>query len=171
MKVGLVPPIVDEGVGAPSWPRVLDIARRAEAGGVDSLWVIDHLIFRYPDRPEFGLHEASVILTALAVATSRVELGTLVLSTSFRPPAVLAKMAATIDSIAGGRLILGLGCGWHEPEYKAFGFPFDHRVGRFEEAMAVIAPLVRGERVTLAGQWTQVHDCVLSRHPAGPSRS
>ena len=165
MKIGLVVPIVDEGVGAPSWPRMLEISRRAEDGGMDSLWVIDHLIFRYPDQPEYGLHEASVILAALAVATRRVELGTLVLSTSFRPPAVLAKMAATIDSIAGGRVILGLGCGWHEPEYQAFGFPFDHRVGRFEEAMAVIAPLVRGGRVTLAGRWTEVHDSVLLPPP------
>jgi alkanesulfonate monooxygenase SsuD/methylene tetrahydromethanopterin reductase-like flavin-dependent oxidoreductase (luciferase family) len=165
MKVGLVAPIMDEGVGVPSWTRLLDIARRAEDGGIDALWVIDHLIFRYPDRPEYGIHEASVIFAALAAVTKRVELGTLVLSTSFRPPAVLAKMAATIDAIAGGRLILGLGCGWHEPEYKTFGFPFDHRVGRFEEAMAVIAPLVRGERVTLAGRWIEVHDCVLLPPP------
>ena len=77
-------------------------------------------------------------------------------------------MAATTDAIAGGRLILGLGCGWHEPEYKAFGFPFDHRVGRFEEAMAVIAPLVRGERVTLAGRWIEVHDSVLLPPPIRP---
>src|SRR5206468_7534 len=92
----------------------------------------------------------------------------LVLSTSFRPPAVLAKMAATADAIAGGRLILGLGCGWHEGEYEAFGLPFDHRVGRFEEAMAVIAPLVRGERVTFDGQWTRVDDSVLIPPPLPP---
>ena len=66
--------------------------------------------------------------------TERVALGTLVLGTGFRPPALMAKMAATLDSISSGRLILGLGAGWHEPEYTAFGYPFDHRVGRFEEA-------------------------------------
>jgi alkanesulfonate monooxygenase SsuD/methylene tetrahydromethanopterin reductase-like flavin-dependent oxidoreductase (luciferase family) len=79
---------------------------------------------------------------------------------------VLAKSAATIDRISGGRLILGLGCGWHEPEYIAFGFPFDHRVGRFEEAMAIISPLLRGERVTLHGRYNHVTDCVLLPPPA-----
>ena len=69
-------------------------------------------------------------------------------------PGLLAKMAATPDEVAGGRLILGLGCGWHEPEYQAFGYPFDHRVGRFEEALRIIVPLIRGERVTFDGTWT-----------------
>ena len=164
----MVVPIVDEGKGVPPWSRVLRLARRAEAGGVDSLWVIDHLMFRYPDRPEYGLHEADAILAALAATTERVELGTLVLATSFRSPAVLAKTAATVDEIAGGRLILGLGCGWHDPEYEAFGFPLDHRVGRFEESMAIIAPLVRGERVTFAGRWSSVDDCVLLPPPRRP---
>jgi len=153
MKIGMVVPIVDEGTGAgaPDWPEVLGLATRAEQAGLDSLWIIDHLVLGNADRPEFGLHEATTILAALAASTSRVELGTLVLATSFRPPAVLAKMAATIDRVAGGRLILGLGCGWHEPEYRAFGFPFDHRVGRFEESMAIIEPLLEGKRVTFRG--------------------
>jgi alkanesulfonate monooxygenase SsuD/methylene tetrahydromethanopterin reductase-like flavin-dependent oxidoreductase (luciferase family) len=168
MKVGMVVPIVDEGTdaGVPDWPVVASLSARAEEGGLDSLWVIDHLVLGNAQRPEYGLHEAITVLAALAASTSRVELGTLVLATSFRPASVLAKMAATIDRISGGRLILGLGCGWHEPEYTAFGFPFDHRVGRFEEAMSIISPLLAGERVTVHGRWIDVTDCVLLPPPA-----
>jgi luciferase-type oxidoreductase len=167
MKVGMVIPIVDEGTGAgaPDWPAVLDLARRGEAAGMDSLWVIDHLVLGNAERPVYGLHEAITILAALAASTTRVELGTLVLATSFRPPAVLAKMAATIDRISAQRLILGLGCGWHQPEYDQFGFPFDHRVGRFEEAMAIIEPLLQGRQVSLDGQFYQVADCLLLPPP------
>jgi alkanesulfonate monooxygenase SsuD/methylene tetrahydromethanopterin reductase-like flavin-dependent oxidoreductase (luciferase family) len=168
MKIGMVVPIVDEGTGdgVPDWPAVRDLARRGEAAGLDSLWVIDHLVLGNAERPEYGLHEAITILAGLAAATERVELGTLVLATSFRPPAVLAKMAATIDRISGARLILGLGCGWHKPEYDTFGFPFDHRVGRFEEAMSIISPLLDGQTVTVAGEYYQVDDCTLLPPPA-----
>ena len=163
----MVVPIIDEGTGtgAPDWPQVLDMATRGEGAALDSLWVIDHLVLGNAERPEYGLHEAIAILAALAASTTRVELGTLVLATSFRPPAVLAKMAATIDRISGQRLILGLGCGWHKPEYDAFGVPFDHRVGRFEEAMAIISPLLDGQRVTVAGEWYQVEACALLPPP------
>ena len=167
MNVGMVATIVDEGTGAgaPDWPAVRDLALRGEAAGMDSLWVIDHLVMGNAERPEYGVHEAITILSALAAVTTRAELGTLVLATSFRPPGVLAKMAATIDRISGQRLILGLGCGWHQPEYDAFGFPFDHRVGRFEEAMSIISPLLEGERVTVEGHFYQVRDCALLPPP------
>ena len=166
MKVGLVLPIADDdGAGTPSWTRILELARRAEAGGIDSLWVFDHLVFRFPDEPESGLHEAWTMLVALAAATERAELGTIVLATPFRPPAWTAKAVATADDISGGRLIVGLGAGWHEPEFTAFGYPFDHRVGRFEEALVLIRRLLDGERVTLDGRWYQVADCVLLPPP------
>jgi len=131
----------------------------------------DHFFYRAADAPigsETGYHEAWTLLSALAVATTRVELGTLVLATSFRPPGLLAKMAATADEVAGGRLILGLGCGWHEPEYEAFGYPFDHRVGRFEEALGIIVPLIHGDRVTFDGQWSAVHEAAILP-PARPT--
>ena len=96
--------------------------------------------------------------------------GRIVLGTGFRPPALLAKMAATLDEIAAGRLTLGLGTGWHEPEYRAFGYPFDHRAGRFEEALQVIVPLVHGERVTFHGQWHDVDDAVIIPPPPRPAR-
>ena len=77
---------------------------------------------------------------------------------------------ATFDEISNGRLILGIGTGWHEPEYTAFGYPFDHRAGRFEETLAIIGPLTRGERVTLHGRWHDVDDAVLIPPPPRPTR-
>jgi alkanesulfonate monooxygenase SsuD/methylene tetrahydromethanopterin reductase-like flavin-dependent oxidoreductase (luciferase family) len=132
--------------------------------------VYDHLLFRLPDQPEDGTHEAWTLLSALAAVTERVELGTIVLGTGFRPPALLAKMAATLDEVANGRLVLGLGTGWHEPEYSAFGYPFDHRAGRFAEALEIITPLLRGERVTVHGRWHDVEDAVLIPPPPRPTR-
>ncbi len=87
--------------------------------------------------------------------------------TSFRSPALLAKIADTLDEISGGRLLLGLGAGWHQPEYEAFGYPFDHLVSRFEEALQVIIPLLRQGRVDFQGHYYQAHNCVL--RPRGPS--
>jgi probable F420-dependent oxidoreductase len=171
MKIGLVLPMADaDGPGASAWPRIKKLARHAEAGGIDSLWIYDHLIFRMPDEDEGGVHEAMTLLTAVAATTDRAELGTIVLGTGFRPPALTAKMAATIDEVANGRLILGLGTGWHEPEYTAFGYPFDHRAGRFEETLEIMLPLLRGERVTFHGRWHQVEDAVLIPPPPRPAR-
>jgi probable F420-dependent oxidoreductase len=171
MKIGMVLPMNDsDGPGASTWLRIRQLAQFAETGGIDSLWVYDHLIFRFPDQDEDGIHEAWTLLAAVAVATERAELGTIVLGTGFRPPALLAKMAATLDEVANGRLILGLGTGWHEPEYSAFGYPFDHRAGRFEEALSIIGPLTRGERVTLHGHWHDVDDVVVIPPPPRPAR-
>jgi len=171
MRVGIVlAQAPEDGAGA-TWSDILGIARRAEEGGVDSLWLSDHFFSSDEGAPvgsEIGYHEAWTILSALAATTSRVQLGTLVLATSFRPPGLLAKMAVTADEVSGGRLILGLGCGWHEPEYTAFGYPFDHRVGRFEEALRIIAPLVRGDRVTVEGQWSQVREAAIRPAPIRP---
>ncbi len=165
MKVGLVlPQGPQEGDGA-SWTEIVALARQAEDGGIDSLWVYDHFLYREQGEPEVGFHEAWTLLSALAAITERVELGTLVLATSFRPAGLLANMAATADDVAAGRLILGLGCGWHEPEYRAFGYPFDHRVGRFEETLRILVPLIRGERVTFKGKWNAVEDAVLLPPP------
>lgn len=167
MKVGLILPQTGTE-GARAWPGIVSLARQAEHGGADSLWICDHFFYRPTDGTETGYHEVWTLLAGLAVATTRVELGTLVLATSFRSPGLLAKMAATADDISNGRLILGLGCGWHEPEYRAFGYPFDHRVGRFEEALQVIVPLLDGERVTLDGRWTSAEDAVVLPRPRRP---
>lgn len=171
MKIGMLLPMNEaDGPGATTWPRVRTLATLAEDGGLDSLWVYDHLIFRLPEQAEDGTLEAWTLLTAVAAVTDRVELGTIVLGTAFRPPALLAKMAATLDEVSGGRLILGLGTGWHEAEYAAFGYPFDHRAGRFEEALGIMLPLLRGERVTFQGRWHDVADAVLIPPPPRPAR-
>jgi alkanesulfonate monooxygenase SsuD/methylene tetrahydromethanopterin reductase-like flavin-dependent oxidoreductase (luciferase family) len=162
-RVGIVLPIADEddGNGVPSYASVRKIALAAEHDGLDSLWVFDHLLFRTADGAESGIHECWTILAAIAEATRRVELGTIVLATAFRNAALQAKMAATLDEVSGGRLIFGIGSGWYEPEFAAFGYPFDHRVGRFEESLAVITGLIRTGRATLDGRWVTAADAAL----------
>jgi len=144
------------------------MARTAEAVGFDSLWVGDHLLYDLPDGSRRGPWEAWTSLAAIAAVTERVELGPLVASTSFHAPAMLAKQAATVDAISGGRLILGLGAGWNEREYRAFGFPYDHRVSRFEEAFTIIRGLLRDGQVDFDGQYYRADDCVLDPPPVRP---
>ena len=161
-KVGVQLPEVERFV---PWPEYLDLARRAEAAGYDSIWVGDHLVYDLPDGSTRGPYEAWTTLAAIASATERVEIGPLVASTGFHAPAMLAKQAATVDAISQGRLILGLGAGWNRGEFDAFGFPYDRRVSRFEEALAIIAPLLREGRTTFHGQFYEVDDCVLDPRP------
>jgi probable F420-dependent oxidoreductase len=165
MKIGLMLPLgADETDG---FPVLRAMALGAESSGLDSVWGADHLVFR-DDEGVFGIHECWTVLTAVAAITSRVEIGPLVLALPFRNPALVAKMAAQLDEVSGGRLILGLGCGWHEPEFDAFGYPFDHRVGRFEEGMAIVAPLLRGETVSFSGRWHSASEAVLLPKPVRP---
>jgi alkanesulfonate monooxygenase SsuD/methylene tetrahydromethanopterin reductase-like flavin-dependent oxidoreductase (luciferase family) len=166
MKVGLSLAQAPEDGSGGTWREVLAMARLAESGGADSVWVCDHFLHRPADAPQVGYHEAFTLVSALAAATERIEIGTLVLATTFRPPGLLAKMAATADDVAGGRLILGLGCGWYEPEYTAFGYPFDHRVGRFEEALEIVARLLREGSVTFRGRWYELDEAVILPAPA-----
>src|SRR5262249_35817308 len=151
----------------PTFKAIAELAQAAEQAGLDSIWLPDHLLFRDSSRGEV-FWEVFTMLRALAAVTTRVTLGTIVVSTSFRPPALVAKIAATLDAISNGRLILGLGAGWYQPEYDAFGYPFDHLASRFEEALQIIAPLLRDGEVDFQGRFYQVHDCVL--RPRGPSR-
>src|SRR6516162_1204309 len=147
------------------------IAHQAETDGFDSIWLADHLFYRYPAEPTRGIWECWTILAALAEATQRMEIGTLVLCNSFRHPAILAKMATTLDEVSGGRLILGVGAGWNEPEYQAFGLAFDHRVARFEEALQLLTPLLREGQVDFAGAYYQARHCEIvprGPRPAGP---
>ena len=144
------------------------MARTAEAVGVDSLWLGDHLLYDLANGETRGPWEVWTSLAALATVTDRVELGPLVASTSFHPPAMLAKQAATVDAISGGRLILGLGAGWNEREYRAFGFPFDRRVDRFAESLTVIAALLRNGRIDHHGEFFDLDECVLDPPPMRP---
>jgi alkanesulfonate monooxygenase SsuD/methylene tetrahydromethanopterin reductase-like flavin-dependent oxidoreductase (luciferase family) len=161
-KVGVQLPEVERFL---PWPEYLDLARRAEQAGFDSIWVGDHLIYDLPDGSTRGPYEAWTTLAAVAAVTERVEIGPLVASTSFHAPPMLAKHAATVDAISQGRLIVGLGAGWNRREFEAFGFPYDRRVSRFEEALAIIVPLLREGRTTFHGEFYDVEDCVLDPRP------
>jgi alkanesulfonate monooxygenase SsuD/methylene tetrahydromethanopterin reductase-like flavin-dependent oxidoreductase (luciferase family) len=169
MKIGVVLPAGGgDGPtgGMPSWQDTLAMAKAAEDSGLDSGWIADHFFYRPGDGPDSGMQEVWTLLSALAAATSRIELGPIVLCASFRNPGLTAKMAVTLDDVSGGRLVLGVGCGWHEAEYDAFGFPFDHRVGRFAEWLEILARLLRGERVTLDGEFHKAADAVLVPAPS-----
>jgi probable F420-dependent oxidoreductase len=148
------------------YSAIRELAQRAEADGFDSIWLADHLMYRTPGQPTTGIWECWTMLAALAEATQRVDIGTLVACTSFRNPAILAKMASAVDEVSDGRLILGIGAGWNEPEYRAFGLPFDHRASRFEEAIQILMPLLRDGHVDFAGQYYQALNC--EDLPRGP---
>ena len=163
LKVGIQLPEVEYEV---SWRDQLDMIRAIEDLGFDSIWFGEHLLYRWEDRPPRGPWEAWTMLAAIAAVTSRVEFGPLVACTNFHNPALLAKQSATIDEISGGRFILGLGAGWNETEFRAYGFPYDHRVERFEEAFTIIRSLLRDGAVDFDGRWYQVRDCELL--PRGP---
>lgn len=166
LKVGIQLPEVERLV---RWPELLAMAGRIEALGYDAIWVGDHLLYRWPGVAEArGPWEAWTMLAAIAATTSRVSIGPLVASTSFHAPAMLAKQAATVDEISGGRLILGLGAGWNETEYRAFGFPFDHRISRFEEAFTIIRTLLRDGAIDFDGTYYQARDCELLPRPVRP---
>ena len=148
------------------WPEYVAMARAAEDVGFDSIWLGDHHLYRGEGRPERGPWEAWAMLAALAAVTDRIGLGPLVACLAFHPPAVLAKIAATVDEISGGRLIVAVGAGWNVAEFDAFGIPFDHRASRFEEAFTIVRRLLAGDRVTFEGRWHRVDDAVLLPRPA-----
>jgi probable F420-dependent oxidoreductase len=166
MKIGLMLPLGDEESGG--WANLREMAVTADREGLASVWGADHLVFRADDGRWRGIHESWTVLTAVAAVTERVEIGPLVLALPFRNPALTAKMAAELDAVSGGRLILGLGCGWHEPEFDAFGYPFSHRVGRFEEGLEILVPLLRGETVSLEGRWHRADEARLLPEPIRP---
>ena len=165
LRVGIQLPEVEREV---RWPEYVSMARLAEDVGFDTLWLGDHLLYRWPGREPRGPWEAWTMLAAIAASTSRIRLGPLVASTAFHAPAMLAKLAATVDEVSGGRLVLGLGAGWNETEFAAFGFPFDHRIDRFEEAFTIIRTLLREGAIDFDGRYYQARDCELLPRPARP---
>ena len=162
IQIGVQLPEVERPV---RWSEIADIARAAEDIGLNSIWTGDHLLYREEARYG-GPWETWSILAGLATVTSRVSIGPLVAATSFHNPAMLAKKAATVDEMSGGRLVLGLGAGWNEVEYRAYGFPYDQRVSRFEEGFTIIRTLLREGQIDFDGHFYQLRDCELV--PQGP---
>ncbi len=152
--------------GALRWTDIAALAQRAEEVGFDSFWVPDHLLFRFEGQPAHAPWEGWSIISALAASTTRIDIGSLAVCTGFRNPGLLAKMADTVDEISGGRFTLGVGAGWHEPEYLAYGYPPDRRIDRFEEAVSIIRTLLREGRIEHKGRYYELRDCEL--RPRGP---
>ena len=166
MKVGILIPIAETDSGTIlRYGDIRNAALQAEHDQFDSIWIVDHLLFEWDDQRR-GVWEGWTILAALAEATTRIELGTLVMCTAFRNPSLLAKMADAVDEVSAGRLIFGLGAGWHKPEFRAFGYPVDHLASRFEDALRIIAPLLRSGAVDYQGRFAQAVDCLSL--PRGP---
>ncbi len=161
MRIGVTLPMsASDGPGRmPGWPDVRALAAHAEDAGLDAVWICDHLLSEPGDRPPEG------VLSALAAVTRRVSVGTLVTCAAFRHPALLAKMAATVDGISGGRLVLGLGAGQPGLEFDAYGFPGDARVARLEETLEIVGGLLRGEAVTTEGPFHRLREAALLPPP------
>lgn len=162
IRIGVQLPEVERLV---RWPEYVAMARAAEEVGFDSIWVGDHLLYRGDGRPERGPWDSWTLLAGLAAVTERVALGPLVACTAFLRPGVLARTAATVDELSGGRLVLGVGAGWNRTEFEAFGIPFDHRFERFIEAFGIIRRLLNAERVTFRGEYESCSDAVLLPRP------
>jgi probable F420-dependent oxidoreductase len=171
-KIGVLLPLIEGMLGdrTASWTDIYTFAQRAESLGFDSVWLSDHLLLPVGDWIEgaepLGAWECWSVLAAVAASTEQLEIGSLVLCTPFRNPALIAKMAATVDETSGGRLILGLGAGSVEAELQGFGFDAERRVSRFEEAIQIITGLLRNQEIDFSGQFYQLEKCEL--RPRGP---
>jgi probable F420-dependent oxidoreductase len=165
LGVGVQLPEVEREV---RWPELRAIARTAEAVGFDSIWLGDHLLYRYASGETRGPWEAWTTLAGLAEATERVTIGPLVAATAFHAPFMLAKQAATVDEISDGRLVLGIGAGWNPVEFAALGAPFAYRIGRFEESFTIVRTLLRDGYIDFEGEFYAARDAELLPRPARP---
>jgi alkanesulfonate monooxygenase SsuD/methylene tetrahydromethanopterin reductase-like flavin-dependent oxidoreductase (luciferase family) len=170
MGIGLMMPMSDGSTYGPT-PRfadMLEVARHAEAAGLDGLWFADHFIMQTPpgEGEIRGVWEAYPLMAGIAAGSSRITLGVHVTCLGWRNPIIVTKMSEVIDEISGGRFVLGVGAGWHKPEYDMFGFPWDHRVSRFEDAIRIIGPLLREGKVDYEGRFFQARNAV--NEPRGP---
>jgi probable F420-dependent oxidoreductase len=172
MQMGLFLPLTRR-FGLPTDPRFTDIKRlalEAEQLGFDSLWFGDHFID--PERegePPTGWWEMWSMLTAIAAVTERIQIGAFVSCLLFRNPGITAKQAEAVDEVSGGRFTLGLGAGWNEADFSAFGLPFDKRVSRFEEGLNIISSLLRTGAAEFQGTYYQATNAINApRGPRGP---
>jgi len=168
LEIGLVLPTGEAFLDgpAPRWTEIRDLAIRAEQSGFDTVWVADELLWRSTAGSPQGFWECVAMTGAVAAATSRVKVGTWILSALHRNPGITAKAVETLDEVSGGRFVFGLGAGHAGSQAHAFGLPEDHVVGRFEEAAEIIVPLLRAGRATLDGTYHVARD--LEQRPVGP---
>ncbi len=145
-----------------AWQRTIEIAQEAEALGFESLWLYDHFMVDPPPE-EAPVFEPFVELSALAAATSRARLGHLVLVAAYRNPALTTKMISTLDVISGGRAELGIGAGWREDEWRAYGYGFpdaSERLAILADSLEVITRMLAPGRATFDGRHAHVHDAI-----------
>jgi alkanesulfonate monooxygenase SsuD/methylene tetrahydromethanopterin reductase-like flavin-dependent oxidoreductase (luciferase family) len=169
LKVGIVLPMLEQPMSGdkPTWDTIRAMALRAEELGFDTVWIPDELLWRPEEWPgPRGFWECVAMTGAVAAVTSRIEVGTWVLSTLHRNPGLTAKTVETLDEISGGRFVLGLGSGHAGNQGKTFGYPLDHTIGRYEEALQIIIPLLREGRADFSGQYHAADD--LLQRPRGP---
>ncbi|MGC4189675.1 MAG: LLM class flavin-dependent oxidoreductase [Thermomicrobiales bacterium] len=173
VTLGLMMPIFEEpGTGkAPTFEEMAELGMTARGAGFDALWVADHFVAGNgsEEQPYLGVWESFTLMAGLAARVPDLQIGSMVVSTGFRNPGVVAKMAETIDEVSGGRFILGLGAGWHKPEYAQYGLPYDHRVSRFDDAIRIIHPLLRTGEADYRGEFYQANDAL--NIPRGPRAS
>lgn len=169
MSLGLMIPIGEKSHfgETPRFTDMVEMARTAREVGFEAIWFADHFSFESAEGEDIrGVWECWTMMAAIAAEVPDVQIGSLVACTGFRNPGVIAKMTESIDEISGGRFILGLGAGWHKPEYDQFGFPFDHRVSRFEDAISIIHPLLRDGTADYQGRFFEANNAV--NRPRGP---
>jgi alkanesulfonate monooxygenase SsuD/methylene tetrahydromethanopterin reductase-like flavin-dependent oxidoreductase (luciferase family) len=169
MSLGLMLPIGERSHfgETPRFSDMVEMAQTARDVGFEAIWFADHFSFTEPESGNVrGVWEVWTMMAGVAAAVPDVQIGTLVACTGFRNPGVIAKMTEAIDEISGGKFILGLGAGWHQPEYEQFGFPFDYRVSRFEDAIRIIHPLLRDGHADYQGRFFQANNTV--NLPRGP---
>jgi alkanesulfonate monooxygenase SsuD/methylene tetrahydromethanopterin reductase-like flavin-dependent oxidoreductase (luciferase family) len=170
IELGLVLPMEESWTdgSTPRWVEIRELAIRAEAMGFDTVWIPDELLWRPPDGQTRGWWECIAMTGAVAATTSRVKVGTWVMSALHRNPGITAKAVETLDEISGGRFVFGLGSGHADRQAHAFGLPEDHVIGRFEEAVEIIVPLMRAGRADFEGTYHAARD--LEHRPVGPRR-
>jgi alkanesulfonate monooxygenase SsuD/methylene tetrahydromethanopterin reductase-like flavin-dependent oxidoreductase (luciferase family) len=167
VKVGVTIPAYELATGrARSFGEMLEDAVGAEKLGYDSVWVMDHILIERGGSRRFAGPEPLTFLSHVAARTERVELGTLVLCAPFRPPAQLAREAKTLQMASAGRFLLGVGAGWHQPEFDAFDFPFDHLVSRFEEYIEVLNRLLGSGPADFEGRYQVLRKGEVFGEPA-----
>jgi alkanesulfonate monooxygenase SsuD/methylene tetrahydromethanopterin reductase-like flavin-dependent oxidoreductase (luciferase family) len=169
LEVGLVLPLLEhpESSEKPSWHRLATMAETAEAIGLDTVWIADELLWRVPDWPgPRGWWECVAIAGAVAATTSTIGVGTWVLSALHRNPGLTVKVAETIDEISNGRFLFGLGAGHAGDQGVTFGYPEDQTIARYEEALGIIVPALRGETVSQDGRHHRARN--LEIRPRGP---